>query len=132
MRWPWPERLLRCGIFAATDSSCCCGSRLPFYALSIAYGSVPIYLPVWYPFSYYNVRYGLELLPVFAVFLAVLADFILQGRADQRRASRVAVIVIGLVMGSYVSIYRQTPITLREAQANSAAALLWSELWQIP
>ena len=45
---------------------------LPFYALSIAYGSVPIYLPVWYPFSYYNVRYGLELLPVFAVFPAIL------------------------------------------------------------
>ena len=36
---------------------------LPFYALSIAYGSVPIYMPVWYPYSYYNVRYGLELLP---------------------------------------------------------------------
>ena len=42
---------------------------LSFYALSIAYGSVPIYLPVWYPRSYYNVRYGLELLPVFAVFI---------------------------------------------------------------
>ena len=41
---------------------------LAFYSLSIAYGSVPIYIPVWYPFSYYNVRYGLELLPVFAVF----------------------------------------------------------------
>ncbi len=44
---------------------------LAFYALSIAYGSVPIYLPVWYPRSYYNVRYGLELLPVFAVFIPV-------------------------------------------------------------
>ena len=48
---------------------------LAFYALSIAYGSVPIYVPVWYPFSYYNVRYGLELLPVFAVFLAILAGY---------------------------------------------------------
>ncbi|HEX3542885.1 MAG TPA: hypothetical protein VHT31_00030, partial [Candidatus Acidoferrum sp.] len=36
---------------------------LPFYAISIAYGSVPIFLPVWWPFSYYNVRYGLQLLP---------------------------------------------------------------------
>ena len=65
---------------------------LPFYALSIAYGSVPIYLPVWYPFSYYNVRYGLELLPVFAVFLAVLANFILERM--QRARSRIAVWVI--------------------------------------
>ena len=41
---------------------------LPFYALSVAYGSVPIFLPVWWPFSFYNTRYGIELLPAFAVF----------------------------------------------------------------
>ncbi len=57
---------------------------LAFYALSIAYGSVPIYIPVWYPFSYYNVRYGLELLPVFAVFLAVLAGY--SRRKSEHRA----------------------------------------------
>jgi hypothetical protein len=93
---------------------------LPFYALSIAYGSVPIYVPVWYPFSYYNVRYGLELLPVFAVFLAVLTDYTLERLS--RAAARIAVwvIAIALVAGSYVSIYSQAPITLREAQANSA------------
>jgi 4-amino-4-deoxy-L-arabinose transferase-like glycosyltransferase len=93
---------------------------LPFYALSIAYGSVPIYLPVWYPFSYYNVRYGLELLPVFAVFLAVLMDFILERGKGSAARIAAAAIVIGLVAGGYVSIYSQTPITLREAQANSA------------
>jgi 4-amino-4-deoxy-L-arabinose transferase-like glycosyltransferase len=92
---------------------------LPFYALSIAYGSVPIYLPVWYPFSYYNVRYGLELLPVFAVFLAVLTDFML-GRLTGSAARIVAaVMVMGFVVVGYASIYIQTPITLREAQANS-------------
>jgi hypothetical protein len=93
---------------------------LPFYALSIAYGSVPIYLPVWYPFSYYNVRYGLELLPVFAVFLAVMMDVILK-RVNRSAARTVAAaIMIGFVVVSYGSIYGQTPITLREAQANSA------------
>jgi 4-amino-4-deoxy-L-arabinose transferase-like glycosyltransferase len=92
---------------------------LPFYALSIAYGSVPIYLPVWYPFSYYNVRYGLELLPVFAVFLAVLMDFILERLRKPVARIAAAVIVIGLVAGSYVSVYIAAPITLQEAQANS-------------
>jgi len=93
---------------------------LPFYALSIAYGSVPIYLPVWYPFSYYNVRYGLELLPLFAVFLAVLMDFILERL--NRSAARIAaaVMVMGFVVVSYGWVYSQIPITLREAQANSA------------
>ena len=38
---------------------------LPFYALSIAYGGVPIFIPYWWPFTHYNVRYGLQLLPAF-------------------------------------------------------------------
>ncbi len=97
---------------------------LPFYALSIAYGSVPIYLPVWYPFSYYNVRYGLELLLVFAVFLAVLMDFILERLSGPAARIATAVIVIGFVAASYVSIYSQTPITLREAQVNSAGRIV--------
>jgi 4-amino-4-deoxy-L-arabinose transferase-like glycosyltransferase len=45
---------------------------LPFYACAIAYGSVPIFVPEWWPFSYYNVRYGLELLPAIAVFAALI------------------------------------------------------------
>ena len=45
---------------------------LPFYAYSIAYGSVPIFVPEWWPFSYYNVRYGLELLPAIAVFAGLI------------------------------------------------------------
>ena len=45
---------------------------LPFYALSITYGGVPTFVPVWWPFSYYNVRYGLQLLPAFAVFFGVV------------------------------------------------------------
>jgi hypothetical protein len=43
---------------------------LPFYSLSVAYSGVPIYVPVWWPFSYYNVRYGLNL-PAFAVFVTL-------------------------------------------------------------
>jgi hypothetical protein len=38
-----------------------------FYAFSIAYGGVPLFLPLWWPFTFYNLRYGLELLPLFAV-----------------------------------------------------------------
>ena len=45
---------------------------LPFYTLSVAYSGVPIFLPPWWPFSLYNVRYGIELLPAFAVFCGFL------------------------------------------------------------
>ena len=41
---------------------------LPFYIYSIAYGSVPIFIPQLWPHSYYNSRYGMELLPALAVF----------------------------------------------------------------
>ncbi|MGB7556226.1 MAG: hypothetical protein WBM04_17800, partial [Candidatus Korobacteraceae bacterium] len=78
---------------------------LTFYALSVAYGSVPIYVPVWYPFSYYNVRYGLELLPVFAVSPALLASFAAE-RLRRKSAQLVSwTVVIVVVFASYVSVY---------------------------
>ncbi|MGD0629925.1 MAG: hypothetical protein ABR987_11250 [Terracidiphilus sp.] len=48
---------------------------VPFYAYSVAYSSVPIFLPEWWPHSYYNLRYGLELLPAFALGLGFAAQF---------------------------------------------------------
>jgi len=92
---------------------------LPFYALSIAYGSVPIYVPVWYPYSYYNVRYGLELLPMFAVFIALLTVLILERTGGSSVKIVVCCVWILVVAGGYLSAYRETPITLREAQVNS-------------
>jgi hypothetical protein len=46
---------------------------LAFYVYSIAYGSVPIFIPQLYPHSYYNSRYGMELLPALALFAFVAA-----------------------------------------------------------
>jgi Dolichyl-phosphate-mannose-protein mannosyltransferase len=92
---------------------------LPFYALSIAYGSVPIYLPVWYPRSYYNVRYGLELLPVLAVFIPLFAAFIAEQVNEAALRNAVWCVLIGVMTGSYLSAYRDIPITLREALVNS-------------
>jgi hypothetical protein len=48
---------------------------VPFYAYSVAYGSVPIFLPVWWPHSWYNLRYGIELLPALALALGFTAQF---------------------------------------------------------
>ncbi len=92
---------------------------LPFYALSIAYGSVPIFLPAWYPHSYYNVRYGLELLPVFAVFPPLLAIFASE-RVNGETPKLALWAMLGIVCaGSYVSCYLDAPITLQEARVNS-------------
>lgn len=91
---------------------------IPFYSLSVAYSGVPIYVPAWWPFSYYNVRYGLELLPAFAVFLAVTVYFAAQ--VVQRRAFKFGVVAIVLIFvaTSYASIWK-APACFTEAAINS-------------
>src|ERR1039458_9590398 len=50
---------------------------VPFYAYSVAYSSVPIFLPPWWPHSWYNTRYGMELLPALALGVGFAAQFVL-------------------------------------------------------
>ena len=92
---------------------------LPFYVLSIAFGSVPIYVPVWYPFSYYNVRYGLELLPVFAVFIPLVGLAVAVRVSSRNFKIAIWCVLAAVVGGSYLSIVWEGPVTLREAQVNS-------------
>ncbi|HET9790083.1 MAG TPA: glycosyltransferase family 39 protein, partial [Candidatus Angelobacter sp.] len=104
-----------------------------FYVACIAWGSVPVYVPQWYPFGYYNVRYGLQLLPATAVFAALLAEYI--GALLPRRAGLVAVMLIAA--WGYVAIWQGTPICLREAHVNGAVRLafdheLGEELARLP
>ncbi len=61
---------------------------LPFYAYSVAWGSVPIFLPDWWPHSWYNTRYGMELLPAFAFTLGFALDWILRQPALRQPAPR--------------------------------------------
>jgi hypothetical protein len=89
---------------------------LPFYVLCIAWGSVPIYHPEWWPFSYYNVRYGLQLLPAIAVFAALACEFA-AGFFPSRYVAGVAALVIAV---SYFSVWHKTPISLREAIVNGS------------
>ncbi|HTK94912.1 MAG TPA: hypothetical protein VL382_04680 [Terriglobales bacterium] len=112
----------------------------PFYALSIAYGSIPLFMPVWWPFTYYNVRYGLQLLPAIALGVAGLyaapgyRRFRYSVPADDPSATRklqvitllprIALAVYLIVIAAiYVTAWRATPITLREAEVNSRARL---------
>jgi hypothetical protein len=99
---------------------------LIFYALSIAYGSVPIFIPVWWPFSYYNVRYGLELLPAFAVFPALLAMFF-DRLSTPRRKRSAFIALIACFAVSYTHVWADVPITVREARANSRTRVALEE-----
>lgn len=87
---------------------------LPFYVLCIAWGSVPVYHPEWWPFSYYNVRYGLQLLPATAVFAALGCQFL----TNFFRTRYVVAAAALMIAASYYSVWKTTPICLREAQIN--------------
>jgi hypothetical protein len=95
---------------------------LPFYAYSVAYGSIPIFLPVWWPHSYYNVRYGLELLPVFAVFIAVNYEWFRDIPVSWLRRAAAAGLLLAC-LASYARVARATPICLREARVNSTTRI---------
>jgi hypothetical protein len=92
-------------------------SPVVFYTFCIAWGSVPIYFPNWWPFSYYNVRYGLQLLPAVAVGSGLLAAFL--GKYLSRKIIIVAMATV--LVWSYASVWGARPIVLREAFANSMA-----------
>jgi hypothetical protein len=100
-----------------------------FYTLSIAYGGVPIFMPQWYPYSAYNVRYGLQLLPAFAVFLPIVA-LILVRYFSNLSANRVVPLTAAILLGwSYLIIWHDRPVCYREAFVNSRTRLvLESEL----
>lgn len=92
---------------------------LVFYTLAVAYGGVPIFVPSRWPFSHYNVRYGLQLLPAFAVALALIVYFALQTTRWNLRIRLACVLaVFVLIGGSYRSIWRATPVSLAEARLN--------------
>ncbi len=98
---------------------------LPFYAYSVAYGSVPIFIPPWPPYAWYNTRYGLELLPAFALGLAFAADAALawiNRRAPRWTAAAIGALLV-LVAFNSIAVLRARPLVFAEVVANSRTRL---------
>jgi hypothetical protein len=94
-----------------------------FYVACVAWGSVPIYVPQWYPFGYYNVRYGLQLLPAIAVFAAICGGYV-----DKFLPRRIGTMAMALIAAwGNLAIWQGTPIALREAQVNGAARMAFDQ-----
>ena len=94
---------------------------LPFYIYSVAYGSVPIFIPQLWPHSYYNSRYGMELLPALAVFAFLAVQWIERRWSEtQPMAKRLMQpIVLLLIALNTVGMMYRTPLVLKEALVNS-------------
>ncbi len=96
-------------------------SPLLFSSLSIAHGGVPLYIPPWWPFTWYNIRYGVQLLPLFAVSTGILVAAALD--AAKRFGWALAAGICGLVIVSYAAVWRTQPLCLTEAMVNSRTRL---------
>jgi hypothetical protein len=96
---------------------------LPFYAYSVSYGSVPIFLPVWWPHSWYNTRYGMELLPAFAFSLACAWQWLLDTLPPARRLLRptLTALLFAAILGNALEMIHEGPLTYVEALKNTQA-----------
>jgi len=89
---------------------------LPFYALSIAYGSVPVHVYTWWPFATFNQRYGLQLLPMLAASAGVLTASVFLIGAGGRHVWKLSAVMFALLVGSYASVWKASPLCLQEAR----------------
>jgi hypothetical protein len=92
-----------------------------FYIYSVAYGSVPIFIPPLWPHSYYNSRYGVEMLPALALFGMIAVAWVevrwSQSQPMVRRLMQP--IVLLLIALNALGMMRLTPLVLQEAMNNS-------------
>ncbi len=93
-------------------------SPVVFYSLSIAYGSVPLHVPMWWPFAIFNQRFGLELMPMFAVSAGALVAVISSQwpALNKWKAGPAAAAV--LILGSYMFVWIAKPVCWLEAERN--------------
>jgi len=107
---------------------------IPFYAWSVAYGSVPIFFPAWWPFTHYNTRYGLELLPALALGVGFSARFA-AGAFGRWRGLRLVqfapdiafALFFALAGINVIGLLRQEPIVYAESTYNLDARLPYEE-----
>jgi hypothetical protein len=86
--------------------------------LSIAFSGVPIFIPVWWPFSYYNVRYGIEMLPAFAVLTAIAAYGLIRFASTTSARLVIGAGFVLLVGVSYAEVLFAHPVSYQEAMVN--------------
>ena len=98
---------------------------LPFYVYSISWGSVPIFIPQLYPHSFYNARYGLELLPAIALFgFLTLAWTERQLRHSHPLAARLLPpLAFSAAAINSVLMMATVPLVLREGIVNSTTRI---------
>lgn len=93
-----------------------------FYVASLHSSRTPIFVPELWPFSYYNTRYGLALLPLLLLGAAALVTF---APASRRRWAALALVLAG-VSPWLLAPRPEAWVTWKESQVNSEARRAWT------
>ena len=105
---PWPLEIAVLGLVAwaaerreraRRSAGLLLVAPLPFYLQSMAHAAVPLYVPTLFPNTYYNLRYGLEMLPG----VALLASFLIAPGLGRRLSAALAVVLVAVIVGQGVS-----------------------------
>lgn len=96
---------------------------VPFYAYSVAYGSVPIFLPLWWPHSWYNTRYGMELLPALALGVGFAGNIVIGAVRDFKPqwAKYASGALFAVVALNACQVLRERPLAYVEGTKNIEA-----------
>jgi hypothetical protein len=101
---------------------------VPFYAWSVAYGSVPIFFPSWWPYTWYNTRYGLEFLPALALGLGFATQMLTEALRRIKLPNLAPVLpnlafalLIALAGFNIFALLRANPIVYVESTKNADA-----------
>jgi hypothetical protein len=98
---------------------------LPFYVYAIAYSSVPIFIPQLWPHSYYNARYGMELLPALAVSMALALDWIQRrwSQSQPLKARFLHPVALALIVVNTLAMMYFIPLVLKEGMVNATTRM---------
>lgn len=70
-----------------------------FYVQSMAHAAVALYLPTLFPHTYYNLRYGIEMLPAIAIF----PSFLVTAKTPARWRTVLVTVILCVVLAQFGS-----------------------------
>jgi len=74
-----------------------------FYVHAMAHAAAALYVPTLFPFTYYNLRYGIEMLPAVVIF----SSFLFSPRLRSGSRAVLLAVVLGVVAGQDASFLSQ-------------------------
>jgi len=99
------------------------GALPVFYVCSIHSGGTPIFVPHLWPFSYYNVRYGLSALPLLAF---GAASWLSLAASHKRRAALAACLLAAILLPWVTARIPDDWPCWKESEVNSAGRRTWT------